>query len=197
MFFAVADCTGHGVAGAFMSILGVTYINQILRRNNIYETNEILERLRTEVKEIFRSLGNDSKNGMDMAFCAIDTDTNILEFSGAYNPAFIVRDKKMIILKPIKNPIGSHPVEKKFEKQQFQLLDNDCIYLFSDGYYDQFGGKSGERKFMIKRFKNLLLEISTDPMEDQKEMLEEIFENWRGEQSQIDDVTVFGIRWKY
>lgn len=197
LFFTVGDCTGHGVAGAFISILGITFLNQIIKKEKLKHPEEILERLRTEFKEIFKQFGSDSKNGMDMALCVVDYETDILEFAGAYNSMYIIRNNQLTELEGTRNPIGIQKKEKNFEKQTFNLQTGDTIYLFSDGFYDQYGGENGkEQKFKRQRFKEMLILLSDNDMETQKNVLNVIFEKWKGNRTQLDDVTILGKRWK-
>jgi len=150
---AAADCTGHGVPGAFMSMLGMSLLNEIVTRREITQANQILDALRSEIKVSLGQTGKatESKDGMDIALCVINTQTNELQFSGAYNPLLLVRNNEIIEYKANRMPIGVHLVEKPFENTLVQLQNNDCIYLFSDGYIDQFGGEKSD-KFKRKRF---------------------------------------------
>ncbi len=201
----VADCTGHGIPGAFMSILGAMHINDILRHHLIDDKNakvspaQILEDLRSYV---IRSLGSEAKgysynsikDGMDMALAIIDDQTLELNFAGAYNPLWIVRNGELIELKANRFPIGAYiraGREFKFDDHTFQLKKQDRLYMFSDGYADQFNS-IGE-KFYKKNFRKLLLEISEYPSELQKEILKTTFNEWKGQSQQTDDVLVVGI----
>ncbi len=191
--FAVADCTGHGVPGGFLTMLGITYLNEIVNRNEVKNPAEALEMLRSEIKGIFERFGKINQNGLDIALCSIDKGTSTLNFSGAYNSLYILRDGELIEYKSTKNPIGWHPKEIPFKNYSIKLQDNDLIYLFSDGYHDQFGLRN--KKFLKKRFKLLLNEIKDMPLPEQKNVLEGIFEKWKSDKNQTDDVTVMGIRW--
>ena len=133
-------------------------------------------------------------NGLDIALCAINTETNIIEYSGAYNPLIIIRDNELIECKATRNPIGFYPKEKPFATNKIQLQDNDVIYIYSDGFQDQIGGKN-LRKFSSKRFKELLLQIYTLTMPEQNKILENTLKKWRGKFDQVDDITVIGIRY--
>lgn len=194
---AVSDCTGHGVPGAFMSMLGVAFLNEIVNKNEILEANQILIQLRSSIIESLHQeygiLG--SKDGMDMALCIIDRKTHNLQFSGAYNPCVIIRKHEIIELLPDKMPIGIHAVkiDKDFTNKEFLLEKDDMIYLFTDGYIDQFGGKDG-LKFRQKPFKELLLSISEKSMKKQKEILITTMDEWQGDRSQLDDMMIMGIR---
>jgi len=196
----VADCTGHGVPGAFMSVLGISFLNDIFSRNKIYPANEVLEKMRRMMKNSFHYNGDSKKfkssDGIDMALAIIDNKNLKLDFSGANNPLYIIRNGELIILKATRNPIGNYPFEKPFVSEQFDLQKNDRIYMFSDGFIDQFGGKKG-RKFLKKNFQRLLLHIAKEnlPMEEEKEVLEIALHQWKGNKyQQVDDILVFGLK---
>lgn len=190
---AVADCTGHGVPGGFMTMLGITYIHEIVRRKEADTPGEALNMLRNRIKQSFRTFGSDNNNGLDIAYCSIDTETNILQYAGAYNPLIIIRDNELIEYKATKNPIGIYPREKDFENNIIQIQNNDLIYMFSDGFMDQANGMSN-KKFMSRKFKNLLVEIHKLSMQEQKQQLTDIFNDWKGQTEQTDDVLVFGVK---
>ena len=195
----VADCTGHGVPGAFMSVLGISFLNDILSKGNIFKASEVLEKMRTLVKSSFHQ--NSTKkvkasDGMDMAICIINNETLELDFAGANNPLYIIRNNELTTLKATRSPIGSHPFEKPFESQAFSLLKDDQLYMFSDGFIDQFGGQRG-RKFLKKNFQRLLLLITKErlPMEEEKEILSIAMKEWQGNKyRQIDDILILGLR---
>ncbi len=193
IIFAVADCTGHGVPGGFLTMLGITYLHGAIRRQEANSVSEALDILRARIKDIFVQFGNRNQNGLDIALCAIDTKTKILQYAGAYNPLIIIRNEQILEYKATRNPIGWYPKEKPFTKTEIQLEKNDVIYLFSDGYADQLGGTKF-KKFTSKRFKELLLQIHSLPMQTQKEMLDTIITNWRGNYDQVDDITVMGVK---
>jgi serine phosphatase RsbU (regulator of sigma subunit) len=194
LIFTVADCTGHGVPGGFITMLGITFISELIHHREIKNSAQILEILRTNIKGIFAEFGTQNTNGFDIAFCVLDTKNNILSFAGAYNSLYIIRNGELIEYKGTKNPIGYHPKEMPFEESKVQLQNNDIIYLFTDGYYDQIG--ENKKKFLRKRFKMLLTEIHDLPMKEQKRILKGIFDKWKGKEAQTDDVTVMGIKWK-
>jgi serine phosphatase RsbU (regulator of sigma subunit) len=187
---AVGDCTGHGVPGAMMSMLGTAFLNEIVVEKKIDTPAAILNSLRDQVK---RSLNNDKRrDGMDMSFCALDGNT--LTFCGANLPLYILRKGELIQLKGNKQPIGYLPTgEEPFEEQSFELIEGDLIYLFSDGYADQFGGPKG-KKFKYKTFRERIASISTLPIADQKKIIDDDFETWKGDLEQLDDVCVMGIK---
>jgi serine phosphatase RsbU (regulator of sigma subunit)/Flp pilus assembly protein TadD len=194
---AVSDCTGHGVPGAFMSMLGVAFLNEIVNKSDGFEANQILSQLRSSIIEsLHQEYGfMGSKDGMDMALCIIDKKTLNLQFAGAYNPCVIIRNHEIVELLPDKMPIGIHAikVDKDFTNKEFQLLKGDVVYLFTDGYIDQFGGKDG-LKYRQKPFKQLLLSISSKNMKKQGELLKETMDEWQGERSQLDDMMIMGIK---
>jgi serine phosphatase RsbU (regulator of sigma subunit) len=193
---AVVDCTGHGVPGAFMSMLGITLLDEIVNKKNIIQANLILDEMREAVINSLKQKGvrGEAQDGMDIALCCINTKTWEMQFAGAYNPCYVIRNGEMIKFKADRMPIGIYYKKTKdFSLQNFQLKDNDIIYLFTDGYIDQFGYLKGE-KFMSKNFKNLLLEIYQKPMDKQRRSLEENFINWKGKLDQVDDILVLGIR---
>ncbi len=193
-----ADCTGHGVPEAFMSMLGVSFLNEIVNKGKITQPNKILNQLRTYVKNTLSQTGKDdeAKDGMDVALCVFDFKTLTLQYSGAYNPLYLVRDGELLETKADKMPIGIYHAEKEsFTNHELKIKKGDTLYIFSDGFIDQFGGDKG-RKYMAKPFKKLLVEIQTSPMEEQKFILNETIGTWMGDYKQIDDIIIFGIRIK-
>ena len=196
LILAVADCTGHGVPGALITMLGITFLNDIIDQNIVNNTGETLNILRTKIKTTFRSYGDNlqNKNGLDIALCAINLKTNVMQYSGAFNPLYIFRDKELIEYKATRNPIGYYPIEKDFKTTKIQLQNNDIIYLFSDGYPDQVGGPKN-RKFSKRQFKDFLQEIHTFPIAKQSIFVDKIMQKWMGNSSQVDDITLMGIKW--
>jgi len=193
---AAADCTGHGVPGAFMSVLGISLLNEIVRRKEIKRANQALEVLRYDLKESLNQTEGDYSNnsGMDIAFCVIDYKKKILEYSGANTPLYLIRDNKLIEYKPTRNPIGITPIEIPFQNNEIEFELGDVFYLFSDGFTDQFGGDEG-KKYRSRRFKHFLLEIHKKPLEIQKDLLELNLKIWMGRKhEQIDDIMVFGFK---
>jgi len=218
----VADCTGHGIPGAFMSMLGISFLNQIVSSGEI-TPGDILDDMRKKVKQSLRqdldTMSN--KDGMDIAFFTIDKQSNKLQFAGAHNPLYILRkcekdeeelqelkeNKKirltksenenspfvLIELKANAQPVGIYPKEKPFYTHQVQLKKGDCLYAFSDGFYDQIGGANG-RKFMVKKFRQLFLQLAEKPMSSQKKELDEVIDRWQKSNEQIDDMLILGIR---
>ena len=195
-----ADCTGHGVPGAFMSMLGMSYLNEIVQRREITQANEVLNELRKQVKHSLRQHGqrDESKDGMDMALCVIDLKDMQMQYTGAHNPLYLIRDvdgrPELREIKADIMPVGFYQgKDKTFTNHDIQLEMGDTFYIFSDGFIDQKGGKDN-KKFMSKNFKNLLLEIQDQPMLDQKDVLDKTLTDWMGDNSQMDDILVIGIR---
>ncbi len=193
VIFAAADCTGHGVSGAFLTILGITHLNEIVSKRNIKNPAKALNVLREKIKDTYKLFGTETKDGLDIALCALNTETNILSYAGAFNPLWIIRKGELIEYKATRNPIGFYFNEIDFENHEIQLQKDDIIYIFSDGFVDQFGGEY-DKKYTAKRFKNFLLSISKLPMSEQKEKLSTEFNIWKGNKEQTDDVTIFGIK---
>lgn len=192
----VADCTGHGVPGGFMSMLGMSFVSQIISKGGEMHSGDILNQLRSSVINSLHQTGEvgGSKDGMDIAIYVIDEATNILEFSGANNPLIHIRGEELNHIKGDKMPIGIHVrANETFTTNTLQLQPGDCIYTFSDGYADQFGGPD-QRKFMIKNLKDLLLEIHKMPMAEQRDKLHKTLLDWHGDSPRIDDVVVMGVR---
>ena len=197
--FAAVDCTGHGVPGAFMSIVGNNQLNYAVNVVALTQPSEILNSLHYGVTHTLRQSrgGSPVRDGMDIALCTVDFETFKLEFAGAFNPLFIVRNGELIQVKPDKVPIGAFIDDElhQFTNNSFDLQPGDMIYVFSDGYVDQFGGEQN-KKFMISRFRELLVSISGDPLDKQKEHLLKTHNEWRGENEQVDDILVIGVRVK-
>jgi serine phosphatase RsbU (regulator of sigma subunit) len=193
---AVVDCTGHGVPGAFMSMIGNTFLHQIVNEREILEPHEILTQLRRQVIHALNQKGNgvNRKDGMDMAICVLDEKTKHLEFAGANNPLYAIVGNQMIEIKGDKQPVGYFEGnENPFTKHTFQLSAKDSFYLFTDGFADQFGGPKG-KKYKYKQLKDLLFQHHHVSMQEQKKVLINSFENWKGSLEQVDDVCVIGIR---
>ncbi|NPA68271.1 MAG: tetratricopeptide repeat protein [Chlorobi bacterium] len=193
IIFAAADCTGHGVSGAFLTVLGITYLNGIIAQKQVTDPGEILNELRIKVKETFKTFDNGSSHGIDMALCSLNTKTNELKYSGAYNPAWIFRNGELIELTAQRNPVGFFYKEVDFVSKKIKLQKNDMIYLFSDGFIDQIGEKT-KKKFTKKRFRELLTEINELPLNKQKEKLNTVLAEWKGNEAQTDDITVMGVK---
>lgn len=193
---AAVDCTGHGVPGAFMSMLGFAFLNEIVNKETELKANSILNQLRDYVKESLHQTGkeDEAKDGMDIALCIIDSDKQKLQYSGAYNPLYLIRDEDFILLKADRMPIGIHIIDKgPFTNHEIDIQKGDIIYIFTDGYIDQFGGPNS-RKFKLVPFKEMLISIKDKSMSEQKEILDIEFAKWKGDHDQIDDVLVMGIK---
>jgi serine phosphatase RsbU (regulator of sigma subunit) len=195
IFVTVADCTGHGVPGAFVSMLGISMLNEVCSRNPHWNAAQVLNQLRILIKTSLNQndTDSDSKDGMDMALCVIEPETKTIHFSGANNPLFLVRDNELMIYKASRNPVAVYIKEHDFENYTFKYQENDMIYLFSDGFPDQFGG-SDAQKYKISRFKTLISEINRQNCSLQMQAMEKELLRWMGNTDQIDDITVLGIR---
>ncbi|MBT6994104.1 MAG: SpoIIE family protein phosphatase, partial [Candidatus Cloacimonetes bacterium] len=180
LIVAAADCTGHGVPGALVSMLGISLLNEIIIKKEHKKPNEILEKLRERIKNSLKQTNetNSTKDGMDIALCVIDTRTLNLQYAGAYNPLYIIRNNELIEIKATRNPVGISSKEKSFKNNELQLQNNDRLYIFSDGYADQFGGEKGQ-KFMLRKFKQLLLDVAKCTFNEQKQILNNTIENWK------------------
>ena len=192
--YTVADCTGHGVPGAFMSMLGIAFLNEIVNKDGIAEPDLILNNLRLKVISALQQHGasGETRDGMDIAIISVDKSTGVLEYSGAYNPLIIVRNNEITEFYGDKMPIGIYENMSDFRRQSITLREGDMLYMYSDGYEDQFGGPDG-KKFKSKKLKNLLVEVSSKPVEEQREIIEKHFDEWKGDLAQVDDVVIVGI----
>ncbi|MBI5220008.1 MAG: SpoIIE family protein phosphatase [Bacteroidia bacterium] len=243
LFVTVADCTGHGVPGAFMSMLGISFLNEIIAKEEIQSANQVLDELRRYVIHSLQQRGveGEQQDGMDMAFLVLNTETLELQYAGANNPLYIIRkqqdtvaagsetpelptclpagkatnyqlptancqlpttnyqlpttaaNRQLLELKADKMPVGIYQEMHPFKNHNIKVNKGDRLYIFSDGFEDQFGGEK-RKKFLSKRFKESLLQIAHLHMPEQREKLNNIFENWKGKTEQIDDVTVLGIK---
>ena len=197
VLFSAIDCTGHGVPGAFMSIVGHNLLDKIVKEEKYRTPSEILDRLNNSVSTTLRQTSESDavKDGMDMALLGLDFKNNKLEYAGANNGVYIIRNGELIETKGNRFAIGSfiRGEKRKFDNHTFDLQKGDLIYVFSDGYPDQFGGESG-KKYKYKPFKEFLLSIHEKSMSEQHKLLEQDFINWLGDYSQIDDVLVIGVR---
>tara|TARA_B100000809_G_scaffold132656_1_gene130442 strand:+ start:2820 stop:4985 length:2166 start_codon:yes stop_codon:yes gene_type:complete len=199
ILFAVADCTGHGVPGAMVSVVCNNALNAAVREHKLIDPGKILDKTLEIVVEQFNKSQTTSisniRDGMDIALCALNTKTNVIKFAGAYNPLWILRNgsNELEELKATRQSIGKIEKPKSFKTSTTQLNKGDQIYLFSDGYADQFGGEKG-KKMMRNRFKELLISIRTESMTNQEKELNFHFEKWKGELEQLDDVCLMGIK---
>jgi len=191
---AVADCTGHGVPGALMSVICANALNEAVVHKRINQSGKILDETRKIVKRSLKTRKNrERKDGMDIALVSINYDTLELWYSGAYNAVWICRNGEMIVLTADKQPVGVFEKETDFIQQYLQLHKGDVIYLFSDGYADQFGGEKG-KKLKYKTFRELLISLAHLPMDRQRSEIDEFFNKWKAGREQTDDVCVVGIR---
>ncbi len=197
VFWAVVDCTGHGVPGALMSMIGANGLQKIVLDHNVKEPAEILKQLTHHVMNSIQQTteGIDVKDGMDIALCAWNRKTNQLKFSGAYNPLYLIRDGEIQIIKGTKRPIGKFYVEIpiEYEQHEIQLNKGDIVITFTDGYADQFGGERS-LKYSYRRLRELLVENANLPLVKCKAALEQAHLEWKGGESQIDDICVMGVR---
>jgi ligand-binding sensor domain-containing protein/serine phosphatase RsbU (regulator of sigma subunit) len=196
LLIAAADCTGHGVPGAFMSMIGSTFLNEIVRKG-IVMPDKILNELNINVRRALKqnTESSQSRDGMDIALCLVDFEKQKLYYAGANRPCLIVRNNDVLEYKADKFPVGGLHLgaENKFTLNAIDLLKGDVVYLFSDGYADQFGGSKG-KKFMHKNLKELLVSSSHFKMDEQKSKLDETISAWRGRSEQVDDILVIGLR---
>jgi len=194
VLFAVADCTGHGVPGALVSVICNNGLNRSVREHGLTTPGEILDKTREIVIEEFQKSEEVIKDGMDIALCSLEGNT--LEYAGAFNPLWLIRnhEKEITELKGNKQPIGRFDRQKPFDTKSIELQSGDTIYLFSDGFADQFGGEKG-KKIKPSGFKKFLSDNADKSMKEQQKLLNEAFEEWKGEIEQIDDVCVMGFRY--
>lgn len=214
IFFAVIDCTGHGVPGALVSFVGHNSLNRVLNEFNIVDPAKMLDKLNEIVEDTFSQTKDSIKDGMDLALCRLNRKTNELVYAGANNPLYLVRNEKnsqlslsenaklshtnkanysLFEIKADKQPIGKYEYRTNFHNHSMILAKDDCVYIFSDGFADQFGGEKG-KKFMYKPFKRLLTDLAPMKMKKQEKKLFYSFDEWKGEVEQIDDMCVMGVR---
>ena len=200
ILFAAADCTGHGVPGAMVSVVCANSLSKALLEVKEAIPAKILDKTKQLVVEHFEKSGEDVKDGMDIALCSLKLFESYatLQYAGANNPLYIVRENREGIaelteIKPNKQPIGKYFRQELFTNHEIELQKGDTIYVFTDGYADQFGGPKG-KKMMYKPFKDLLLNIQDKSMDEQKEILEQHFNDWKGSLEQVDDVCIIGVR---
>jgi serine phosphatase RsbU (regulator of sigma subunit) len=196
VFVVAADCTGHGVPGALMSMIGLEIIEKTINVENIEIPSKILAIMNKGLEKTFsreKNIGTIIRDGMDIGLCVIDRKRKKVEYAGAFLPLYLIRDNSLIEIKADKIIIGMNHEGKSYADHEIDLKEDDIFYLFSDGYVDQFGG-SENRKFMYRRFRYLLLTIHRFPVNDQKAILEENIKTWMGTNEQVDDITVLGFR---
>ena len=193
ILFAAADCTGHGVPGAMVSVMCHNALNRSVREFGFRKANKILDKSRELVVEEFSKSDFAMSDGMDISLCVLNLDTLELNWAGANNPLWIVRSNEIIEYIADKQPVGNHLVNDPFTNHKIQLQKGDVIYVFSDGIQDQFGGPKG-KKFKVKRLKDLLLEIHQEKPKNQHEIIYKTIEDWRGKEEQVDDICLIGVQ---
>jgi serine phosphatase RsbU (regulator of sigma subunit) len=193
IFIAACDCTGHGVPGAMVSVVCSNALNRTVKEFHITETGKLLDKVRELVIETFEKSESEVKDGMDISLCSIDKNTRKIYWSGAYNPLWYMQNNELKELTADKQPIGKQENQKPFKTHLIDLQNGDILYLFTDGYADQFGGPKG-KKFKYKQLQEKLLAISSFNMDKQKEILDETIETWKSGMEQTDDVCIIGIR---
>lgn len=203
ILFAAADCTGHGVPGAMVSVVCNNGLNRSVREHGLTEPGKILDKTREIVIQEFEKSDEEVKDGMDISLCGLDLNNNTLTWSGANNPLWIIRPTRhsglesdsheILEFKADKQPIGKYAESKPFTTHKIQIEKGDSIYIFTDGYQDQFGGEKG-KKFKAAKLRELLLSIQHEPMEEQRETINQAFETWKGNLEQVDDVCVIGVK---
>ncbi|MBC7694593.1 MAG: SpoIIE family protein phosphatase [Burkholderiales bacterium] len=199
IFYATGDCTGHGVPGGFMTMLGISYLDDIIEVKQVKDPGQILNLMRDKIISTLKQNGNfgESKDGMDVTVCCIDKVNKVLTYASANNSLYIVRttgkEKELLVYKADKQPCGFYHDYKSFNTNSINLLEGDCIYTFSDGYPDQFGGVNG-KKFMHKQFKETITQNSHLEFLEQKLALSNIINAWKGDKEQVDDILVIGVK---
>ena len=189
-----ADCTGHGVPGAFLSMYGIAFLNEIVIKENITDPAEILDHLReTAIKTLNAGRKEEIFDGMDIAILSISDNWSRLKYAGAFNPLWLVRDNELIVYKADRMPIGKFDKMNPFSCHDIELQKKDALYIFSDGYADQSGGDESS-KFLIKRFRKLIVSNAAKSMKEQKEVLISEHNKWKGNEEQLDDIVIIGLR---
>jgi serine phosphatase RsbU (regulator of sigma subunit) len=196
IYVVAADCTGHGVPGALMSMIGLEIVEKAINEENIEVPSQILAVMNTGLEKTFsreKNIGTIIRDGMDIGLCVIDRKRKKVTYAGAFMPLYLIRSGSLSEIMPDKIIIGMNPEGLAYTDHEIDLLENDIFYLFTDGYVDQFGGKEN-RKFMYRRFRYLLLTIHGFPVSDQKAILDENIKTWMGSTEQVDDMMVIGFR---
>ncbi len=193
VIFTVADCTGHGVPGAFMSMLGITMLNEIAAQDDLNNAAKVLNNLRKKIKTALEHREEErTKDGMDMSLGIFNRKNKTLKWAGAYNPLYLLRSEDFFEYKADKQPIGKHMREKPFTHHEILLEDNDVLFMFTDGFCDQIGGEKN-KKYTQKRFREMLIKNHKLPMVEQYTILNKTLMEWKGNKEQIDDILVMGI----
>lgn len=196
VFVVAADCTGHGVPGALMSMIGMEIIEKTINDDNIEMPSRILAVMNKGLEKTFsreKNIGTIIRDGMDIGLCMIDKKKKKIIYAGAFFPLYLIRDNSLIELKGDKIIIGMNPEGSSYTDHELNLMEDDILYIFSDGYVDQFGGP-GNKKFMYRRFRYLLLTMHKFPLVDQKSILDENIKTWMGNNNQVDDIMVIGFK---
>lgn len=196
LIIVAADCTCHGVPGALMSMLGISFLEEIVNNRGITESEKILDELRKEVQRALHQKGNseEAKDGMDISLCVIDKIKKIIQFSGAYNNLYLIRNNELLEYPADRMPIGIFDkADSGFKRNDIDIFQSDIIYMFSDGYADQFGGPNC-KKYKYATLKTFLLKIHKLPLTKQEQKLKKEFNDWKGTNPQIDDVIILGPR---
>jgi serine phosphatase RsbU (regulator of sigma subunit) len=193
VFFAAADCTGHGVPGAMVSVICSNALSKALLEENILLPGKLLDRTKELVIQRFEKSGEEVKDGMDISLCALNYETKKLQWAGANNPLWILRKGEILEIKADKQPVGKSPSDSPFTTHSIDLFANDIVYIFTDGYQDQFGGPKG-KKFKANQLKEILIANKDLTMEKQKAFIIDQFQQWKGELEQVDDVCIIGVR---
>jgi serine phosphatase RsbU (regulator of sigma subunit) len=196
VFIVAADCTGHGVPGALMSMIGLEIIEKTINHDEISTPAKILAVLNKGLEKTFsreKNIGTIIRDGMDIGLCVVDRKRKRIEYSGAFFPLYLIRENTLIEMKDDKLIIGMNPSDIPYKNYVMDIMDGDIFYLFSDGYVDQFGG-SDNKKFMYRRFRYLLMTIHNFPVNDQKAILEDNIRTWMNTNAQVDDIMVIGFR---
>jgi sigma-B regulation protein RsbU (phosphoserine phosphatase) len=195
LFYATADCTGHGVPGGFMTMLGISFLDEIVNEKGVLEPAQILNELRERIIVALKQTGisGESKDGMDIALCCIDKKKNILQYAAANNSIYIIKDEKITEYKPDKQPCGFSHETKSFTQHEIKIEQGDSIYSFTDGFADQFGGPKG-KKFKYRQLEDLLLSNYSLTAGEQSNILANTFDKWKGELEQVDDVLIIGVK---
>jgi len=193
VLFGVADSTGHGVSGAIGSILGIAFLNNIISRNLDVSPKKVLSFLKIKIIETFKTYGTDNNNGLDMAYCKYNKKTKKLIYSGAIIPLWVIKDGKLVEYKATRNTLANSCYTADFENVEIALTEGDIVYLFSDGYADQMNNDN-TKKFKIKQFRELIIDIKDMNLSEQKRQLQSYLQKWQGDNEQTDDITIFCIK---
>jgi len=193
ILIAAADCTGHGVPGALVSVVCSNALNRTVKEFHITQPGKILDKVRELVLETFEKSESNVQDGMDISLCCLNTKTNEMQWSGAYNSLWYIQNGEMKELPADKQPIGKVDKPQAFNTYNLNLQKDDTLYLFTDGYADQFGGPKG-KKFKYKQFQEVLTENAGKTMEEQMKTLDEVLNEWKGTLEQVDDILVIGIK---